>query len=146
VYLLDTNVLSDLNPDKPGPNRLIADWLRRNGDACYLSAVTLTEIAYGVAWLRHKKATARAARLARWLDQVVQHHAARILPIDTDIALQAGLLLATARAAGVEPDTTDAWIAATAEVHGLEVLTFNMADFLPMGVACRNPAIDLPAG
>ena len=66
-------------------------------------------------------------------------------PIDTDIALQAGLLLATARAAGVEQDTTDASIAATAQVHGLEVLTFNMADFQPMGIACRNPAIDLPA-
>ena len=144
MYLLDTNVLSDLNPDKPGPNQRVADWLRRNGDKCYLSAVTLTEVAYGIAWLRHKKATARAGRLAQWLDQIMRHHAARILPVDTDIALQAGLLLATARVAGVEPDTTDAWIGATAHVHGLEVLTFNMADFRPMGIACLNPATDLP--
>jgi predicted nucleic acid-binding protein len=43
VYLLDTNVLSDLNPDKPGPNREVVDWLRRNGDRCYLSVVTLTD-------------------------------------------------------------------------------------------------------
>lgn len=75
---------------------------------------------------------------------MVQFHAARILPIDTDIALQAGILLATARAAGVEPDTTDAWIGATAKVHALEVLTFNMADFRPMAIACRDPSTDLP--
>ena len=74
----------------------------------------------------------------------MQHHGARILAVDTVIALQAGVLLAAARAAGVEPDTTDGWIAATAKVHGMEVLTFNTADFQPMGVNCRNPVIDLP--
>jgi hypothetical protein len=59
---------------------------------------------------------------------------------------QAGLLLATARAAGVEPDTTVAWIGATAIVHGLAVLRFNMADFRPMGIACWNPMLVLPPG
>jgi toxin FitB len=143
-YLLDTNVLSDLNPDKPGPNQPLTAWLRRNGESCYLSTVTLTEIAYGVAWLRRRGATARATRLGAWLEEVIRFHGSRILPIETDIALQAGILLATARAAGVEPDTTDAWIGATAVVHGLEVLTLNMADFRPMGIACRDPIADPP--
>ncbi len=145
MYLLDTNVLSDLNPDKPGPNKALVDWLRRHGDVCYVSTVTLTEISYGVAWLRHRGATARAARLGVWLGEMIRFHEAHILPVDTDIALQAGVLLATARAAGVEPDTTDAWIAATAKIHGLEVLTFTMADFRPMGVSCRDPVVDPPA-
>ena len=127
-----------------GPNQRLADWFRRNGDKCYLSTVTLTEVAYGVAWLRLNGATARAARLRRWLEQIMQHHAERILPVDTGIALQAGLLLATARAAGVEPDITDGWIGATGKVHGLEVLTANMGDFRPMGIGCRKPVIDLP--
>ena len=144
MYLLDTNVLSDLNPDKPGPNKPLTDWLRRNGDRCYISTVTLTEVAYGVAWLNTRGATARAARLGAWLEQVIQFHETRILPVDTDIALQAGVLMATARASGVEPDITDAWIAATAKVHGMEVLTFNMADFRPMAVVCRDPSADLP--
>jgi predicted nucleic acid-binding protein len=144
VYLLDTNVLSDLNPDKSAPNRALVDWISRNGDHYYLSAVTLTEFAYGVAHLRHRGATARAARLGNWLEQIVLFHAGRILPIDTDIALLAGALQATARYAGVEPDIADAWIAATAQVHGLEVLTFNIADFRPMAVACRDPGKDLP--
>jgi predicted nucleic acid-binding protein len=43
-----------------------------------------------------------------------------------------------------EPDITDAWIAATAKIHALEVLTFNMADFRPMAVACRDPLVDPP--
>jgi predicted nucleic acid-binding protein len=144
VYLLDTSVLSDLNPDRPGPNRNLVDWLRRNGDRCYLSAVTLTEIAYGAAWLHARSATARAARLGTWLEQIIQFHAARILPVDTEIALQAGVLMATARASGAEPDISDALIAATAKVHGLEVLTFNMADFRPMGIVCRDPVINPP--
>jgi toxin FitB len=144
VYLLDTNVLSDLNPEKPGLNQQLLDWLRRHGELCYLSTVTLTEVAYGVAWLRTRGATARAARLGAWLEEIIRYHATRILPVDTDIALLAGVLLATARAAGVEPDTTDAWIAATAKVHDFEVLTFNIKDFRPMGVACRDPIADPP--
>ena len=146
MYLLDTNVLSDLDPGKPGPNQRLTEWLRRNGELCFLSTVTLTEIAYGVAWLRRRGATARAARLGVWLEEIIRFHGTRILPVDTDIALQAGILLATARAAGIEPDTTDAWIAATAVVHGLEVLTLNMADFRPMGIACRDPVADPPPG
>ena len=144
MYLLDTNVLSDLNPDRRGSNKNLVDWLRRNGDRCFLSAVTLTEIAYGVAWLRARRATARAARLGAWLEQIIQFHAARILPVDNAVALQAGVLMATARASGVEPDISDALIAATAIVHGLEVLTFNMADFRPMGIACRDPLTTTP--
>jgi predicted nucleic acid-binding protein len=144
VYLLDTNVLSDLNPEKPGPNQQLSHWLRSHGELCYLSTVTLTEVAYGVAWLRTRGAPARAARLGAWLEEIIRFHATRILPVDTDIALLAGVLLATARAAGVEPDTTDAWIAATAKVHDFEVLTVNIKDFRPMGVACRDPIADPP--
>ncbi len=144
MYLLDTNVLSGLNPDRPGPNQNLVEWLRRNGDHCHLSAITLTELACGVAWFRARRATARAARLGQWLDQIIQFHAARILPVDNEIALQAGILMAAARASGVEPDISDALIAATANVHGLEVLTFNMADFRSMGIACRDPLANPP--
>jgi predicted nucleic acid-binding protein len=53
-------------------------------------------------------------------------------------------LLAVARSAGSAPDTEDAWIAATAELHGLQVLTFNVADFRHLGVAYRNPLNNPP--
>ena len=122
----------------------MADWLRRNGEKCYISVVTLTELAYGVAWLRHRGANAKAARLGAWHEEMMHFHDGRIIPVDIDIARRAGVLLAITRAAGFDPDTEDAWIAATAEVHGMEVLTFNEADFRPMGVAFRNPLTDLP--
>jgi len=66
----------------------------------------------------------------------------RIPPIDNEIALQAGVLIATARASGTEPDINDALIAATAHVHRLEVLTFNPADFRPMAIT-RQPSSGL---
>ena len=52
--------------------------------------------------------------------------------------------MAKARAAGFDPGAEDSWIAATSEIRGMEVLTVNMADFRPMGIACRNPLTDLP--
>lgn len=144
MYLLDTNVLSDLSPERSVASSGLIEWLRRNGDDCYLSVVTLTEVAYGVAWLRHRGATAKAVRLGVWLEEVFQAHEGRIIPVDKDVALQAGVLMANARAAGAEPDLADALIAATAKVHGMEVLTFNDADFRPMQVAYRNPLTDPP--
>jgi predicted nucleic acid-binding protein len=54
------------------------------------------------------------------------------------------VLLARARAAGFEPDIEDAWIAASAELHGMIVLTFNDADLRPMGVPVCNPGSTLP--
>jgi hypothetical protein len=66
--------------------------------------------------------------------------------VDTDIALRAGVLLAAARATGVEPDIEDAWIAASAELRSMTVLTFNDADYRPMGVRLLNPAAALPPG
>jgi hypothetical protein len=144
VYLLDTCVISHLSPEQSRPDRTFTEWLRRNGEHCYLSVVTMTEIAYGIAWSRHRGATAKAARLQAWFEEMMDLHSGRILQIDGDIASRAGALLAIARAAGSAPNTEDAWIAATAELHGLQVLTFNDADFRPFGVAFRNPQTSPP--
>ena len=146
MYLLDTCVLSDLGPSQTSPDPAIRAWLRQHGERCSLSVVSMTEIAYGIAWLRHRGAAARASRLQSWYHEIANFHAERIFPIDLDIAARGGVLMARARAAGYEPSAEDAWIAATAEVHGLEVLTFNMSDFGPMAVTCRNPLTDLPTG
>ncbi|HEY2617313.1 MAG TPA: PIN domain-containing protein [Acetobacteraceae bacterium] len=146
MYILDTNIVSELSPEKTAPNADLVAWLRRNGGQCYLSTVTLTEISYGIIRLRQRGATAKARRLAAWLDEVVSLHGEHILPVDIDAALRAGALLAMARAAGAEPDIEDAWIAASAELHGMTVLTFNDAYFRPMGVTVSNPRAGLPPG
>jgi hypothetical protein len=83
-------------------------------------------------------------RFGAWQAEMVRFHAGRIIPVDIDIAIRAGALLSIARTAGFDPDTEDAWIAATAELHGMEVLTFNEADFRTMRVAFRNPLTGLP--
>lgn len=146
MYILDTNIVSELSPGKVAPDPDIVAWIRRNGGQCYLSTVTLTEIAYGVARLRQRGATAKSRRLAAWLDDVVATGGDQIIPIDSAIALRAGVLLAMARATGVEPDIEDAWIAASGELRGMTVLTFSDADFRPMGVAVCNPRAELPPG
>jgi len=144
VYVLDTNIVSELSPERSAPHANVVAWLRRNGEHCYLSAVTLTEIAYGVARLRQRGAVAKARRLSAWLDDVVNLHGEHIIVVDTEVASRAGVLLAVARATGFEPDIEDAWIAASAELHGMTVITFNDADFKPMGVAVMNPGVALP--
>jgi len=144
VYLLDTCIISHLSPEQSRPDKVVKAWLRRNGDHLYLSVVTMTEIAYGIAWSRHRGASAKAARLQAWLEEVVSSHGDRIYQIDSTIALRAGALLAIARSAGFAPNTEDAWIAATAECHGLTVLTLNDADFRPLGVPFLNPLTNPP--
>lgn len=144
MCLIDTCVLSDLSPERSRQENEIADWLRRNERHCYLSAVTRTELAYGIAWLRNRRATAKAARLEAWYNDMVQLHSSRIIPVDVAIAHRAGALLARSRATGFDPDAEDAWIAATADLRGMTVLTFNEADFRLMGIACINPRTELP--
>lgn len=144
MYVLDTNVLSQAAPTERAPRAGMIEWLRRNGGYCYLSAVTVTETSYGIAWLRHRGATARAATLETWLAAILSQHRDRIIAIDERIALRAGELLARARRKGAQPDTEDAWIAASADLAGMIVLTFNEGHFAPMEVAYHNPASSLP--
>ena len=91
MYILDTCVVSHLGPTQSRPNPSIRDWLRINGDKCFLSVVTLTEIAYGISWLRHRAATTRADRIQAWYEEIVAYHGDRIVPIDTEIAVRAGV-------------------------------------------------------
>lgn len=144
MYVVDTNVLSHVSPTKAQADPGILGWLERNGEHLYLSVVSITEVSYGIAWLRHRGATRKAANLAAWLTDVLVFYGSRLLPIDAEIALRAGELIATARAAGVEVDAEDAWIAATADLRGMTVLSGNLRHFRPMGVSTVNPFDALP--
>jgi predicted nucleic acid-binding protein len=143
MYVLDTNILAP--PSGAGPDRsLLNAWLLKHAAYCYLSAATVTELSFGVSWLRHKRATKRAASLADWLETLMSSCGDRVLPVTTQVAHRAGMLLATARAAGVEVDTEDAWIGACADLRRMTVLTFNDRHFAPMGIAHINPDAGLP--
>ncbi|MEE4465685.1 type II toxin-antitoxin system VapC family toxin, partial [Azotobacter chroococcum] len=100
----------------------------------YLSAISVMELETGVL-LRERKDAAQGALLRAWLDQhVLPGFAGRILAVDTAVALRCARLHV--------PDhksERDALIAATALVHGMTVVTRNVADFELTGVAMLNP-------
>jgi predicted nucleic acid-binding protein len=130
-YLLDTNVLSDLRRRQPE----VVGWtLRHEDDDFAISAVTLMELERGV--LRLERRDDRQGRpLRRWLDdQVVPEFSGRTLPIDAPVALRAAALHV--------PDpmaSEDAYVAATALVHDLVLVTRNTADFARSGATTLDP-------
>jgi len=131
MYLLDTNVVSELR--KPRPHGAVLAWLESIDDAqLHLSAVTVGEIQAGIEMTRMQDAD-KANELEAWLELVAGAY--NVLPMDAEI------FRAWARLMHGKSDTLyeDAMIAATAKVHGLIVATRNVADFNALGVAVFNP-------
>jgi hypothetical protein len=145
-FLADTNIISELAPRRrtPAATSQLAAWMQASAAQLFLSVVTLAELAAGAATARRRGASAVADRLDAWIAGLVARYSTRLLPLDVPIGLRSGQLLAQAIAAGRDPGLEDAMIAATAERHGLIVLTRNLADFAPMGVPCRDPFAALP--
>jgi predicted nucleic acid-binding protein len=134
MFLLDTNVVSELRrPDKA--DRHVLAWAARLPVATFfLSAVTVLELELGALRVARRDA-AQGSILRAWIDaHVLPQFDGRILPVDTAVAQQC------ARLHVPDPRSDrDALIAATAQVHGMTVTTRNVSDFEPMGVAVFNP-------
>jgi len=138
MYLLDTNVVSEMRKTKTGK----ADANVRNWAECvsalslFLSAITILELETGIL-LIERRDSSQGAALRSWLDlQVLPAFSGRILAVDTVVALRC------ARLHVPDPRSDrDALIAATALVHGLIIVTRNVADFAPTGVPILNPWI-----
>ncbi len=132
MYLIDTVVLSELR--KPKRDVRLASWIKkqRTGDL-YLSVVTVGEIERGIV-LQRTRDPGFATALASWLDRVLALYAERVLPFDLPIARRWGQL-----SAALGNDSADLMISATALEHGLTVVTRNVLDFKPTGVAVFNP-------
>jgi predicted nucleic acid-binding protein len=134
MFLLDTNVISELRrPEKA--DRSVAAWASSVPAASFfLSVISILEIELG-ALLVARKDTAQGAILRTWIeDQILLRFDGRILAIDTPVAQHCARLHV--------PDPRaerDALIAATAMVHGLTVVTRNVADFERIGVSLLNP-------
>ena len=134
MYLLDTNVLSEMRRrDRAHP--AVAAWADGvHHSEMFLSAITILEIEVGVLMLTRRDAAAGAV-LRTWIgDKVMPAFEGRILAVDTAVAQRCARLHVPDRRA-----ERDALIAATALVHRLTVVTRNTADFQPMGVDLLNP-------
>lgn len=136
MYLLDTNVLSELR--KANRNSNVVDWLAGvPPDSLYLSVITIGEIAKGIAKQRRAgtaSATAHADALQTWLEGLLAEYAARIIELDVAIATRWG------RLCDAYPQfPTDMLLAATALDRGLTVATRNVNHFRPSGVPVVDP-------
>ena len=125
-FLLDTNVVSEWV--KPRPNPGVVTWLAEaDEDSVFVSVITLAELRYGI---ERMPAGNRRKRLDDWLcNELPLRFEDRVLPIDGATADTWGKLMARREAAGRPMSVTDAFIAATVEVHGLTLVTRNGADF-----------------
>lgn len=133
TYLIDTNVLSETRKRQPSPG--VTEWITATPpDRMYLSVLTMGEVKQGIARIRGRGDWQQAASLERWLAEVETAFANRIL----------ALTLLEAKIWGRQSHTRplpvmDSLIAATAQVHGLTVVTRNVKDFEHAGVQVLNP-------
>ncbi len=134
MFVLDTNVVSELRrPEKADPK--VVAWAASIPIASiFLSAITILELELGICSVERRD-TAQGKILRAWLEErILPRFDGRVLAIDTAVARRCARLHV--------PDPRaerDALIAATALVHGMTIVTRNVADFQPMGAMLLNP-------
>jgi toxin FitB len=136
MYLLDTNVLSELRKIRLGKaDKRVAQWSDTvDSSDLFISVITLQELAIGVLLLERRDLV-QGAVFRQWLDsQVLPAFEGRILPVDQRVAMQSAQL----HVPDPQP-VRDGLIAATALVHGMTVVTRNVADFKATPVKLLNP-------
>ena len=133
-FLVDTNVLSEVA--KPRPDPKVAEWLRLNEQAMYVSTITVGEIRRGIELLPDE---ARKSQLQAWFQSVCANMGGRILSFNTSTAHLWGQHKAMWDRSGMVVSSLDSQIAATALRYGLTLVTRNEADFRGTGVKLLNP-------
>jgi predicted nucleic acid-binding protein len=131
MFLLDTNVISELRRSKPHGG--VVAWISAIADEqLFLSAVTIGELQAGIEITRPRD-TAKADEMEAWLDRIAGSY--QVLPMDAPAFREWARLMAG------QPDhlVQNAMIAATARIHKLKVVTRNTRDFRGFGVPVVNP-------
>jgi toxin FitB len=143
-YLVDTDVVSVTAPTKAVTRAALTQWMDSHSTVLFLSAVTIAEIADGIAKARREGARRKAADLSDWLQTVLHLYSDRVLAFDASTAEVAGALSDLARGRGHAPGFADVAIAATARHHGLTMLSRNARHFAAMDIAVVDPFERLP--
>ncbi len=135
MYLIDTNIISEVRKGRRCHPR-VAAWFRRVGDdELFLSVLVVGEIRQGIERLRPRNPR-HAAALEEWLAELLGTFGERVLPVDERVAQNWGRLNAR--------DTLpviDSLLAATADTHGLVLVTRNLRDIARSGVLCLDPFV-----
>lgn len=131
--LADTNVISELM--RSSPNFGVLDWARVTGKIT-ISAITIHEIAFGLKWKPdpHRQL---------WFEDFLARRC-QVLPVTAEIAMRSGTLRGALQTRGDIRSHPDMLIAATAQAHGLTVVTRNLRDFEGCGLDLLNPFTDDP--
>jgi toxin FitB len=143
-YLIDTNVISATAPAAAVRRPELVEWMESHSRDLFLSAVTIAEIADGIAKARREGAKRKAADLSAWLRTVLHLYGDCVLPFDSPTAEIAGVLADLARARGHSPGFAEIAIAATARRHDLTILSRNGRHFVRLDVAALDPFQKLP--
>jgi predicted nucleic acid-binding protein len=135
-FLLDTNVVSEWA--RPRPEPAVVAWLADvDEDRVFLSVITLAELQLGIESL---PAGPKRARLLAWFDDdLLPRFESRVIGVTPAVARDWGTVSALAQRAGKPIGAMDAFVAATARVHGLALVTRNDADFRAVGIELLNP-------
>jgi len=136
MYLLDTNVISELM--KPQPDHRVVAWVdARDNESLFLTAITIGELMRGVAKL--PSGARRTATEAIINDALIPQFESRILPVTHQVMVTWATLTITCERAGRTLPAIDSMIAATALHHRLTLVTRNLRDFHDTGVPLIDP-------
>ena len=135
-YLLDTCVISELIAKQPNPNVVEFIDSLDSDDAC-LSVITIGEIAKGIERLPKSK---RKQELQAWLkEDLLVRFDGKIVPLDTNIMMERGIITAKLEATGKTMPAMDSLIAATVRARQFVLVTRNVGDFEGTGIDIENP-------